>query len=87
MCLGIPGKLMRWLDQEPPLARAEIEFGGVTRVCHMACVTDAEVGDYVLIHAGVAIARIDPIEAERIFSELEALGDDDGWDELRGAAQ
>ena len=85
MCLGIPGKVIRWIDREPPLARAEIEFGGVHRVCHMACVTDAEQGDYVLVHAGVAITRIDPDEARRIFVELKIREDDEGWSSTSGA--
>jgi hydrogenase expression/formation protein HypC len=45
----------------------------------MACVPDAIVGDYVIVHAGIAITRVDPFEAQRIFDELASLGDDDGW--------
>jgi hydrogenase expression/formation protein HypC len=79
MCLGIPGKLVRWIDRSDTFARAEIEFDGVRRVCHMACVTEAEEGDYVIVHAGIAISRIDPDEAQRVFDALAALEDDDGW--------
>ncbi len=79
MCLGIPGKVVRWLNRDEMFAQAEIEFDGVRRVCHMACVTDAEKGDYIIVHAGIAISRIDAVEAQRIFDELAVLGDDDGW--------
>ncbi|MBC8351144.1 MAG: HypC/HybG/HupF family hydrogenase formation chaperone [Planctomycetes bacterium] len=79
MCLGIPGRIVRWIEREDPLARAEVEFDGVRRVCHMACVTEAQEGDYVIVHAGVAISRVDPEEAKRIFEDLAALGGDDGW--------
>ena len=79
MCLGIPGRVVRWLQREGPFAQAEIEFDGVRRVCHMACVTEAGEGDYVIVHAGIAISRVDPEEAERVFEELAALGDDEGW--------
>jgi hydrogenase expression/formation protein HypC len=79
MCLGIPGKLVRWIDRSDTFARAEIEFDGVQRVCHMACVPEAELGDYVIVHAGIAISRVDPDEAQRVFDELASLGDDDGW--------
>lgn len=79
MCLGIPGKVVRWIERDDTLAQAEVEFDGVRRVCHMACVTEAEVGDYVIVHAGIAISRIDPDEAQRVFDELASLGDDDGW--------
>ena len=79
MCLGIPGKLVRWIERDDPCTRAEIEFDGVRRVCHMACVTDAEEGEYVIVHAGIAIRRIDSEETQRVFNELAALGEDDGW--------
>ncbi len=79
MCLGIPGKVVRWIDRDETFAQAEIEFDGVRRVCHMACVNEANEGDYVIVHAGIAISRIDAAEAQRIFEELAALGDDEGW--------
>lgn len=81
MCLGIPGKVVHWINREGTFAQAEIEFGGIQRVCSMACVTEAVEGDYVLVHAGIAISRIDPAEAERIFDELARLNDVDGWNE------
>lgn len=79
MCLGIPGKLVRWIDRDGTFAQAEIEFDGVRRICHMACVTNANEGDYVIVHAGIAISRIAVEEAQRVFDELLALGDDEGW--------
>ena len=79
MCLGIPGKLVRWLEREDPFATAEIEFDGVRRICHMACVSNVKEGDYVIVHAGIAISRVDPEESQRVFDELASLGDDDGW--------
>ena len=44
MCLGLPGEVVEWLERDPLFARAEIRFGGVRKVCHMACVPEAEVG-------------------------------------------
>lgn len=79
MCLGIPGKVVRWIEREALFARAEVEFDGIRRVCNMACVTEAAEGDYVIVHAGIAISRVDPEEARRVFDELAALGDDEGW--------
>ncbi|HUE69699.1 MAG TPA: HypC/HybG/HupF family hydrogenase formation chaperone [Pirellulaceae bacterium] len=79
MCLGIPGKIIRWTNRDPILAQAEIEFGGVRRTCQMACVPDAVEGDYVIVHAGVAISRIDRAEAARTLAELARLAEDDGW--------
>ncbi|MDA7662888.1 HypC/HybG/HupF family hydrogenase formation chaperone [Pirellulaceae bacterium] len=79
MCLGIPGKVVRWIDRDETFAQAEIEFDGVRRICHMACVIEANEGDYVIVHAGIGISRIDAAEAQRVFEELAALGDDEGW--------
>ena len=79
MCLGIPGKVIRWIERTTHLAQAEIEFDGVRRVCHMACVAEANEGDYVIVHAGIAICRIDVAEAQRVFDELAKLGEDEGW--------
>lgn len=79
MCLGIPGKVVRWIDRDPILARAEVEFGGVRRACQMACVPEAAEGDYVIVHAGVAISRVDAEQAERTLADLARLGENDGW--------
>lgn len=80
MCLAVPGRIIRWIDRDPMFAQAEVEFGGVRRICHMACVPDAPEGEYVLVHAGVAIAQIDTHEALRVLSDLaklDAIDDDD----------
>lgn len=82
MCLAVPGKIVKWLDRDPTFARADIEFDGVRRVCSMACVADAEVGDYVIVHAGLAISRIDAGEAGRLLDDLSRLNALDG--ELSG---
>jgi hydrogenase expression/formation protein HypC len=75
MCLGVPGRVLRWLNREPLFEEAEIDFGGVTRRCPMACVPDAEIGDYVVVHAGVAIARLDVVAAEMTNAAIASLLD------------
>ena len=70
MCLGVPGRVVEWIDCDIVFGRAMIEFGGVSRVCQMACVPDAQVGDYVVVHAGIAISRIDPDAARQLLDEL-----------------
>ena len=83
MCLAVPGRIVRWIDRDGLFASAEIEFGGIRRVCHMACVNDAAEGDYVVVHAGVAISRIDEAQARRTLealagtAELDDLQEDD----------
>jgi len=66
---------VRWISREEPFARAEIEFGGVRREVGMDCVTDAAEGEFVIVHAGVAISRIDAEEAQRTLEMLSAMGE------------
>jgi hydrogenase expression/formation protein HypC len=77
MCLGIPGKLLAVHEQDG-LAMGKVEFGGIAKDICLAYVPEAQVGDYVLVHVGFAISRIDEQEAQEIFSyvqQIEALGD------------
>ena len=73
MCLGIPGKLIKWIERDPIFSLAVVEFDGVRREVHMACVPTADEGDYVIVHAGVAICQIDAEEAARVLEELKQL--------------
>lgn len=77
MCLGVPGRVVEWIDRDPTFGRAIIEFGGIRRDCHMACVPDAQVGEYVIVHAGIAITRINEQEAERTLQEFAAIAEKD----------
>lgn len=79
MCLGIPGRVVRWIDRDPLFARAEVEFAEIRRICHMACVPDVEVGEYVVVHAGIAISQVNAAEAIKLLDEINHAGDDDGW--------
>ncbi|MCM2369697.1 HypC/HybG/HupF family hydrogenase formation chaperone [Aporhodopirellula aestuarii] len=73
MCLGIPGKIVRWINHDPTFAKAEIEFAGVRREIHMACVPEASVGDYVVVHAGIAICILDEAEAAKTLADLKSI--------------
>ncbi len=75
MCLAVPGKV---LDRQDMLAT--IEVGGVTRKVSVMLLPEAQVGDFVLIHAGFAVQVIDEEEAEKtlaLFKELEQYADHD----------
>ena len=73
MCLAVPGLVVEMDDAEPPFASAVVEFGGIRRRVSLACVPEAGPGDYVLVHAGVAISRINPTEAAKVLQTLEHL--------------
>ncbi len=75
MCLGLPGKVVEWIDRDPVFGRALLEFAGIRRECHMACVPDAAVGDYVVVHAGMAISRIDENEARRSLQDWQVIAE------------
>ena len=73
MCLGIPGEVIDIHDQHG-LRFAKVRFGGVTRDVCLECQPDAAVGDFVLVHVGFAIARIDREEAARAWKVLSDIG-------------
>ena len=71
MCLGVPGRVSRWISKDPLLAVADIDFGGIRKRCHMACVLEAQEGDYVLVHAGIALTVIDEEAARQTLADLK----------------
>ena len=70
MCLGIPGKVVEIRD-DGPLLMAQIDFGGVRKEACLAYTPEVRVGDYVIVHVGFAISRMDEAEA---LTTLEVLG-------------
>jgi hydrogenase expression/formation protein HypC len=76
MCLGIPGQLVEVTPASGPteVAMGKVRFGGITKEACLAHVPEAQVGDYVLVHVGFALSRIDEHEARRIFEFLEQMG-------------
>jgi hydrogenase expression/formation protein HypC len=73
MCLAVPGEVVEWIEQQPPFSQAWVAFGGVRRKVSMECVPEANLGDYVLVHAGIAISRVDSVEAARVWQSLREL--------------
>jgi hydrogenase expression/formation protein HypC len=71
MCLAIPAKVIK-IDGD----MATIDVGGVTRSASLMLLADVAVGDYVIVHAGFAIHKVDPCEAHeslRLFREMAAI--------------
>ncbi len=73
MCLAIPGKVLS--VDEGPGRLAKVQFGGITRTASLDLVPEAGVGDYVLVHVGFAISKIDQEEARKTMEALEQLAD------------
>ena len=73
MCLAIPGRILE-VEEQVGSRVAKVEFGGVTRQAYLNFVPDAGVGDYVIVHVGFAISRVDAEEAARTYELLEHMG-------------
>jgi hydrogenase expression/formation protein HypC len=72
MCLAVPGKIVSIAGDE--LARVgKIDFGGILREASLAYVPEASVGDYVIVHVGFAISRVDEEEALKVFDYLRQM--------------
>ncbi len=73
MCLGIPGRVVSLMDAGG-LRMGKVQFGGIVREACLEYVPEAAPGDYVIVHAGFAINRVDEEEAARTYQLLEEMG-------------
>ncbi len=73
MCLAVPGKILD-CEEASGTRTARVQFGGIVRQVSLDFVPEAGVGDYVVVHVGVAISRVDREEAERTCELLAAMG-------------
>jgi hydrogenase expression/formation protein HypC len=86
MCLAIPGKIVEIVDQENHIAKVVV--GGVKRNVNIGMLDDAGIGDYVLIHVGFAMSKIDEREAEETLRLLHELGSyEDEMDQFKRSLQ
>ena len=76
MCLAFPG-LIESVDGTEFARTGKVNFGGIVREVNLACVPEAGVGDYVVVHVGVAISRVDKEEAETVLEFLQQMGEED----------
>ena len=76
MCLAIPGKIKSVeLQYDGAVRMAKVSFGGITKEASLEMLPDADIGDYVLVHVGVAISKVNEEEAQKSFKYLEELGE------------
>jgi hydrogenase expression/formation protein HypC len=73
MCLGIPGKVIEIRD-EAGLAMGKVDFGGVRKDACLAYLPEVALGDYVIVHVGFAISKVDEDEALKTLEVLERMG-------------
>ena len=72
MCLGIPGRVTN-IHREHDLLMGKIDFGGVAKQACLEHLPQLAIGDYVLVHVGFALAKIDESEARQVFKFLEEM--------------
>ncbi|MCC6142946.1 MAG: HypC/HybG/HupF family hydrogenase formation chaperone [Candidatus Hydrogenedentes bacterium] len=73
MCLAVPGQIIEILDSDPLMRSGLVAFGSITTRVSLACVPEAGVGAFVLVHAGIAITHVDNDEAARTLECLAVL--------------
>jgi hydrogenase expression/formation protein HypC len=81
MCLAIPGKISSVVDGDGDTRQGTVDFGGIVKQVDLSLVPEAELGDYVLVHVGLAITRVDEVEAQRVFDYLREFEDLDELEE------
>jgi hydrogenase expression/formation protein HypC len=76
MCLAIPGKIISITSQlDETFRMGKVSFGGIMKEINLCMVPEAEVNDYVLVHVGVAISKVDEEEAHKTFDYLKQIGE------------
>ncbi|GMU91663.1 MAG: hypothetical protein AMXMBFR4_07210 [Candidatus Hydrogenedentota bacterium] len=74
MCLAVPGEILSIDGADPLLRKARVAFGGIVKEVSLALLPEAEVGQYVLVHAGIGITVVNEAEAAKTFEYLAELG-------------
>ena len=76
MCLAIPGKIASIVGQlDETFRTGKVSFGGIVKEVNLCMVPEANVGDYVMVHVGVAISVVDEAEAQQTFQYLQQMGE------------
>jgi hydrogenase expression/formation protein HypC len=73
MCLAVPGKVLD-CEEKGGIREGRVQFGGIVRRVRLDFVPEAQAGDYVIVHVGFAISRVDAEEAERTYQLLSEMG-------------
>ena len=74
MCLAVPGRVLNLIGDDPAFRSGNVDFCGVRKTVNLAFTPEVKPGDFVLVHVGFAITRIDQEEATRTFRYLEQIG-------------
>ena len=75
MCLAIPGKITSVTGDDPLWRTGKVDFGGIQKDVNLAYVPEAKIGDYVIVHVGFALSRVEESEANAVFEYLREMGE------------
>lgn len=75
MCLGVPGRVIEVIPSPLGISNGRVEFGGIVKDVCFAYTPDVVVGEYVVVHVGFAISKIDEAEAKKVFDYLTGVGE------------
>ena len=75
MCLAIPGKVLSISGDDALTRMGRIDFSGVVKPACLAYVPDVKIGDYVIVHVGFALSKVDEAEAQKVFAYLKRIGE------------
>lgn len=75
MCLAIPGKILSISGDDALTRMGRIDFSGVVKPASLAYVPEAKIGDYVIVHVGFALSKVDEAEARKVFEYLKQMGE------------
>jgi hydrogenase expression/formation protein HypC len=75
MCLAIPGKVLSISGDDPLTRMGKIDFSGVVKEASLAYVPEVNIGDYVIVHVGFALSKVDEDEAQKVFEYLKQIGE------------
>jgi len=84
MCLGVPGKVLRVDPSEFGMTMGQVSFGGIVKEVCLAYTPEVQPGDYVLVHVGFAISKLDEQHALDVFRTLKEMGELEGIDVPEG---
>jgi len=73
MCLAIPGKVESITGDDPLTRVGKVNFGGVIKEASLAYVPEVKEGDYVIVHVGFALSKVDEEEAQKVFEYLKQM--------------
>jgi hydrogenase expression/formation protein HypC len=73
MCLAIPGKVVSISGDDPLTRMGKINFSGIVKEASLAYVPEVQIGDYVIVHVGFALSKVDEAEAQKVFEYLRQM--------------